>query len=209
MASRTPNSPHPKKPGPIEPRWAYRPPAELLKPPETFQEAYRGMVDAAFLSNRKWQEQQWRALRNFYERRPHPSFPEIADVRALIGAHPDMLDFERKLVKRFADMGIPMFCHNFIRDGAYQDALKAAGHSKTDESAHEYGCAFDLVHSTKGWNLDKRQWALIGHVGKEVAQQCGLKITWGGDWAFYDPAHWELVNWRKIKGEYPWPTPLR
>lgn len=140
------------------------------------------LVDRDFFSSRNWQDQQLRADR--------------------AGAHPDLLEFERLLQKRLKAMGIPMFSHECWRSWGRQADLYALGQTKAEpgESAHQYGCAFDLVHSRHAWALDpKAEWAIIGHVGKEVAKARGLKITWGGDWKFYDPAHWELTAWREVK----------
>src|SRR5690606_1457826 len=111
----------------------------------------RGMRDTAFLNSQRWQEQQWRAHRD--------------------GAHPDMLEYERLFLKRLYKLGIPMFVHEFWRTQERQDELFAAGKSlaKAGEGPHPFGCAFDLIHSVHGWGLNRQQWALIGHVGKELA----------------------------------------
>lgn len=140
------------------------------------------MRDTAFLNSQRWQEQQWRAHRD--------------------GAHPDILEFERLFLKRLIKLGVPVFAHEVWRLNSRQDELYAAGMSKAKggESPHNFGCAVDLVHSVHGWNLNAKQWALIGHVGKELATQRGFKVTWGGDWKFYDPAHWELTEWRVVRG---------
>lgn len=151
----------------------------------SFTDALRGMVDKPFLASRKWQEQQWRADRT--------------------GAHLTILEFERLLIKRMARLGVPMFASEVLRSQERQQQLFEDGHSqaKAGKGPHPYGCAADVVHSVKGWNLTKTQWALVGHVGKEVAQQRGLKVSWGGDWKFYDPAHWEVTGWKAVMSEYP------
>ena len=57
------------------------------------------------------------------------------------------------------------------------------------------------------------QWKLLAHIGKEVIAQKGLAISsmaWGGDWTFYDPAHWQIENWKAIREGYPaWPDVKR
>lgn len=158
--------------------------------PSTFGDALRGMADRPFLKSQKWQDQQWRAVRE--------------------GAHPDILEFERVMIKRMAKLGVPMFAHCVVRSLEQQAAEFAEGNSraKPGNSPHNYGCAVDLVHSTKAWGLSEKEWLLIGHVGKELITQKGLAITslaWGGDWKFYDPAHWELADWRVQKEGFPWP----
>lgn len=156
-------------------------------PPSDLQAALRGMVDRPFLATRRYQEQQERAWRE--------------------GAHPDILEFERCFIKRMKRHGIPMFASEVIRTPERQDELYALGHSKAKagQSPHQHGMAVDLVHSVLGWNLDPAQWRLVGHVGKELATQKGIKLVWGGDWAFYDPAHWEIVGWKAQVDQYPFP----
>lgn len=147
---------------------------------DTFDAALRAMVDRAFLKSERHQGQHWRANRE--------------------GAHPDILEFERKLIAEFARLGVPLFAHCVVRPSWEQDALKAQGFSKAGagESPHNFGLAVDLVHGTKGWELTRKQWALVGHVGHEVAKRIGVKVEWGGSWKFYDPAHWELGDWRSL-----------
>lgn len=157
-------------------------------PPSSYEAALRGLADKPVLASRKWQEQQWRANRE--------------------GANPNLLEFERVLVKKFAKLGVPMSAHTVVRTEDEQRGLFIDGHSKDspDDGLWPHkGCAFDLVHSVKAWGLSKREWDLIGHVGKEAAKSIGVHVTWGGDWNFYDPAHWELTNWREIMEQYPWP----
>lgn len=167
----------------------YSPPSEPEKPiPPGMGNALRGMANAPFLLTRNYQEQQWRADRK--------------------GAHPNILIFEKHLVRRMHKLNVPVFCHNMIRDLAYQRLLFDEGVSKAKpgESPHQYGCAEDMVHGTKAWALTAEQWLLIGHVGKELASQLGVKVEWGGDWrrkptdkVGWDPAHWQLANWRDVK----------
>lgn len=155
-----------------------------LPPSPSFDAAMRGLIDRPFLGTVKYQAQEWRA--------------------DWTGAHPDLVEFHKAFQARLRKLGIPMFAAEVVRAGDRQDELHAAGLSKTRDSAHEHGCSMDFCHSVRGWNLTDKEWALIGHLGKEVAQQRGLKITWGGDWSFYDPAHWEITFWKTVKEDYPW-----
>lgn len=152
---------------------------------ESYGAALSAMVDRAWLKTAKYQGQQFRAYR--------------------VGAHPDLVEFEKRFVRRMARLGVPMFAHEMVRNSARQEALYSQGltRARAGQSAHQWGCAVDLVHGTKAWNLDAKSWAIIGHVGREVAGQAGIAIRWGGDWSFYDPAHWELENWKELKAEYP------
>ncbi|WP_292208216.1 M15 family metallopeptidase [Mesorhizobium sp.] len=118
-----------------------------------------------------------------------------ADRRA---AHPDIVGFGRLLVWRMRRLNVPMFESTVWRTMDDQQAAYVLGHSKAKpgESPHNFGMAVDVIHGVRGWDLSRAQWSIIGHVGKELAAQRGLRLTWGGDWKFYDPAHWELHGWR-------------
>jgi hypothetical protein len=160
----------------------------------------RGIVDREFCFGERYRDQQGRADRT--------------------GARPELVEFERKLVKRAFKLGIPLFAHAFVRTGDDQNRLYVKGVTKAraGESPHNFGAAVDLIHGTKAWDLTRKQWAIIGHLGKEVAAAVRvnlppsddpgaprtgpLRITWGGDWEFYDPAHWELTDWRDIRARY-------
>lgn len=148
----------------------------------------RGMRDRAFCLSERYKAQQTRVPR--------------------AGSHPDIVEFERRLVARCRKIGVPLFAHCFLRSAAEQNKLFAAGTTKARawESPHNYGLAVDIIHGTKAWDLTRKQWEIVGHMGKEVAAQLGLKVVWGGDWKFYDPAHWELANWRDIGST--WKEPL-
>lgn len=141
------------------------------------------------MKSQTYQTQQWRAV--------------------VEGAHPGILDFSRMLVKRMAKLNVPMYAHCIVRTEDEQRKLFIDGFTKDspDDGLWPHKCgAADIVHGVKQWGLDKHQWALVGHVGKEiVAPALGLKVVWGGDWKFYDPAHWELANWRELNDGYPWP----
>lgn len=148
-----------------------------------FSSALRAIQARDFLTSERYQEQQWRAVR------------QGADHRILL--------FEEKFQNRMRRLGVPMFAHCVVRNLAEQTARYVQGHSKAKagQSAHNYGLAVDLVHSVMAWNMPRESWLLIGHIGKEVATQNGLKLVWGGDWkTLWDPAHWELKGWREVAG---------
>lgn len=150
--------------------------------PDTYREALRGLVDRDFLKSRKYREQQWRAIR--------------------AGVDPQMLLFERLLIRRMGKLGVPMFTSEAMRSAERQAKLKAEGRSMLANGPHMHGMAVDIVHSIKAWDLHKRQWDLIGHVGLEIVAQEGLSIRWGGEWkTFYDPAHWEREDWHNATDE--------
>lgn len=150
------------------------------------EHALRAIQARDFLLSERYQEQQWRADR------------KAADPRILL--------FERKFIDRMESLGVPMFAHCVVRSLAEQTQRFAEGHSKAKagQSAHNYGLAVDLIHGIHGWDMSRESWALIGHIGKEVARQNGLKLVWGGDFkSLWDPAHWELENWRDYVAPFP------
>lgn len=167
---------------------------EREKPPEgSYQAALATLVNRPFLKTERYQEQQTRAN---WE-----------------GAHPAILDWHDWVQSKLRGMGIPMFAHSVVRTYEQQMTEFVDGDSK-DSPADGYwphkGTAIDLIHSNRGWKLTEQEWALIGHVGHEVARQHGLKLVWGGndgpgDRFKWDPAHWEVANWRDVQHLYPWP----
>lgn len=145
----------------------------------------RAIVARDFLLGERYQEQQWRANR--------------------VGADYRILLFEHVFLARMRKLGVPMFAHCVVRSMAEQTQRFVEGHSKAraGESAHNFGFAIDLIHSLRAWDLPRESWEDIGHIGKEVAAQNGLKLVWGGDWkTLWDPAHWELQGWRDLVGPY-------
>lgn len=148
---------------------------------DSYAEGLKALRNADFLASPKYKEQQGRADRK--------------------GAHYDILEFERSFIRRMARLGVPMYCSELRRSKADQDAAYARGvsNAKGGQSAHNFACAVDIIHSVKGWKLTKTEWALIGHIGKEVASGLGVRLVWGGDWKNpWDPAHWEIAGWRTL-----------
>lgn len=149
----------------------------VLPEDASLQAALVDMQDVKFCDGQKWQEQQWRADRH--------------------NVPLDLLEFESRFINRARNMyRIPLYCHTARRSKADQLKLVEEGRSRDPNGPHVHGLALDIIHSTKAWNLSKNQWALLGHIGKEVAQTLHIKLDWGGDWRFYDPAHWEIAQWR-------------
>lgn len=149
-----------------------------INTPENLQMALANMRDKRYLKTARYGEQQHRANRRL--------------------AQDQILVFEKRLVKEMAKLGVPMFAHEIYRTKERQKALFDAKRTKLLDGAHMRGAAVDIIHSIKGWELTRQQWSLIGHVGKEIAKRLGIHLVWGGDWNFYDPAHWELKNWREL-----------
>lgn len=122
------------------------------------------------------------------------------------GVHPDMLDFTTAFLQDLARRAIPLFPHSFVRTHEQQNVLfeRRVTLARGGESPHNWGMAVDIVHFGRYWNLTNKEWAVIGLIGKEVARRRKIKVTWGGDWSFYDPAHWELADWKeRLKNNEP------
>jgi hypothetical protein len=63
--------------------------------------------------------------------------------------------------------------------------------------------AVDMVSTNYAWELTKAEWFAIGVIGKRVAERLDIDVVWGGDWTRpYDPAHWELADWREAYEVY-------
>lgn len=146
--------------------------------------AGEAMRNPGFLKTARYQEQQTRANR--------------------VGAHPKILEFSDKLVRRAKVLGIPLFPACIVR--TYDDQASAYARGVSRDSPvdglwpHRFA-AVDIIHGTLGYMdapVIPNAWRLIGHLGKEVATSMSLKIVWGGDWRFYDPAHFEIEGWKNL-----------
>ena len=127
--------------------------------------------------------------------------------------------------------GVPLYVHSAFRTEAQQAALVAKGHSKTPypRSAHNNGEAVDIVHGVFHWTLTKQEWALLGVLGRLALDRVNssihrpkrlpsgvnplhyekLALDWGGDWSFYDPAHWQISTYRARIKRRPVLPPVR
>ena len=134
-----------------------------------------------------------------------PAYNEQQHRANRSGAHPKILEFTDKLVKRCRDLGIPVFPHCIVRTRADQQSAFVLGHSRdspNDGLWPHRAFAVDIIHSKLGWMEgiphSREMWLVIGHLGKEVASSMSINIEWGGDWKFYDPSHFELSGWKDI-----------
>lgn len=103
------------------------------------------------------------------------------------GAHPKLVLFERKLIKHMRSLRVPMYCERYW-----------------DEASLE------IVHCRYGWNIPEKAWAILGHMGKEIAsritpdverdqdgrvvQTTRYRFKWGGDMTRYVPSYWKMVT---------------
>lgn len=125
----------------------------------------------------------------------------VARVLDTTNLDPVLQDFINAFLKELDKRKMPFFVSEAYRPRERQNALFKQGVSKArwGQSAHNFGLGVDIVHFTRFWGLTPKEWAIIGLIGKEVARKRGVSVVWGGDWSFYDPAHWELSDWRLRK----------
>lgn len=118
--------------------------------------------------------------------------------------HPQIVEFWKAMHKECSARRIPIKAFEFLRTRERQDELHAQGRSnaRAGQSPHQYGLAVDIISATKGWDLSKKQWDVIGSIGKEIARKRNIKLEWGGDWEFWDPAHWQIADWKKYRTAY-------
>lgn len=155
------------------------PPPDLI--PTTHQAAAQSLVAPSVVASAAYRERFMRHSRD--------------------GAHPDLLRFQVAFCKELQRRNMPFFPIQFVRSNKEQAELLKKGVTKAGpgQSPHNFGLAVDIVHFGKWWNITRLQWAVVGMIGKEVARKMNIRVTWGGDWNFYDPAHWELSDWRELK----------
>jgi len=110
----------------------------------------------------------------------------------------DIQRFAASFVETLRKRGVPVYVHSAFRTEAEQLALVKRGVSKAryPRAPHCMGEAVDIVHARYHWEMTINEWAILGKIGHEVADRLSLPIRWGGDWKFYDPAHWEIADWR-------------
>lgn len=116
---------------------------------------------------------------------------------------------------------IPLYVHTALRSKAVQNQHVRDGTSKAKYplSAHNIGEAVDLVHGTYHWDMSRQEWAMIHTLGRlaldrvnsRLAAADWLSLTWGGHFkTLYDPAHWEISDYRHRTRELPEPlSPMR
>lgn len=152
--------------------------------PESYQELAQRLRDpSAFVSP------QWRRV----------------EYREGDGGDP-IYEFVTSMRDEFRRRQIPMFAVTVYRGKEAQDSAFARGTSKArfGQSAHNFKMAVDFVHIHRMWNLSRKEWEIIGLIGKEVARRRNIRITWGGDFkSLWDPAHWELADWKQRRDALP------
>lgn len=139
-------------------------------------------------------ELKW-AEHHFYENR----FLAQHERADWTGAPMEMIEFNRGFYNNLKKRGFPAYAHTIWRSPQLQQKLFNEGNSQIRSGAHQRSAATDWLHPDFHWTLPKKGWQYMGVVGHETARVLGIKIVWGGDWkSFWDPAHWELENWRDL-----------
>lgn len=119
--------------------------------------------------------------------------------KALQGVHPEL----QRLMRTARARGLNFIITEGLRTRQRQAQLVASGASRTMNSRHLYGLAVDIavrVGTEVRW--DYPLYERMGDLIKDLAEELGIPIVWGGDWPrFRDGPHWELD--RKV---YPDPS---
>ncbi|WP_424829963.1 M15 family metallopeptidase [Ruegeria sp.] len=106
--------------------------------------------------------------------------------------HPDLVRVARRALEMSShDFGI----HCGLRSIEEQKILVKTGKSLTMDSRHVTGHALDAHPWIDGdipWN-DWRAWQRMATTWKRAADDLGIPLEWGGDWArFVDGPHFQL-----------------
>lgn len=120
--------------------------------------------------------------------------------------------FVWKYLRALRARGLPFYVHTCYRTPGEQAELKAGGYSNLALGAHQRSCAVDIVSAIDHWEIPEELWYYVGTLGESVARgtefgpslrkgkdgsPLPLKIQWGGRWTDpWDPAHWQLSDWR-------------
>ena len=128
--------------------------------------------------------------------------------------HPLIVDFVKEVLKECRRRNIPIRPFELYRSPKRQIKLKAAGFSNAGamSSPHQYGCAVDLIHQIRLWDGARTvHWEALHALFSEIARKRGIKLRWGGHFKvrrkgklvpFWDPAHFEIENWREWREYY-------
>lgn len=125
-----------------------------------------------------------------------------------------------KFIEEARQREIPLYVHSALRTEKEQHAVFHAGNSKTPypRSAHNIGEAVDIVHGTLHWNMTREEWAYLHTLGRlcldrlnaQLPKDQKLHLVWGGDFkSLYDPAHWEIQDYRARIRRLPLGLPVR
>ena len=122
--------------------------------------------------------------------------------RNMKGLHPDLIAVLNTALQRTP---LDFVVTEGLRTEARQRELVASGASKTMNSRHLTGHAFDvaMIMDQGGITWQFGAYRDAAKVFKDAAQELGVDLEWGGDWrSFKDGPHFQL-SWEKYpKGEW-------
>lgn len=115
---------------------------------------------------------------------------------------------------------IPLYVHCATRTEAEQALVYARGNSRAQypSSAHNIGEAVDIVHGRYHWDMTRQEWQLLYTLGMLALDRINatlpkaqkLELKWGGHFrTLYDPAHWEIADYRGRLRRLPLADPVR
>ena len=114
------------------------------------------------------------------------------DKKNLIGVKQSLVDFAIELDKRIAVDGRDLNISEGVRTLERQKILFKEKKSKTLKSKHLTGDAIDVYPIMNG-KIDYSYYPTLVKIGKEIAKERCLSLTWGNDWlTFKDSPHIEL-----------------
>lgn len=124
------------------------------------------------------------------------------------GAPAPLRVFTWRFMKALRARGLPFYVHTCWRSPDDQQKLKSDGFSQVARSPHQKSCAVDIVSAVDHWEIPETLWYYVGTLGESVAKSTpfpsGVSMEWGGRWKFFDPAHWQLSDWRQ-RPAVDWP----
>lgn len=121
---------------------------------------------------------------------------------------PRLMTWAARFIEAARRRGIPLYTHSAFRTRDEQAALLKRGVSRAvwPNAPHCKGKAVDIVHAGFHWELTAQEWSFLHKLGLDVLHRYNqtlvladrLKLVWGGDFkSLYDPAHWEVADWRQ------------
>lgn len=125
---------------------------------------------------------------------------------------PRLMRWAAMLVEAARKRGVPLWIHCAFRTREEQDRVNREGFSKLKwpNGAHNQGKAVDIVHGRFAWEMSPKEWLMIYKLGQECLRRLNamlpkdqeLILNWGGDDMTksdkfrWDPAHWEIADYR-------------
>lgn len=114
-----------------------------------------------------------------------------------------MLYIGQQIVRAMQDAGYPAKIAEYYRTPERQAELLAKRPPVTKagpwQSAHQYYCAVDIIHPSKGWDVSEAYWETLATCVRNVSLKLGVALDHGHHWRFRDSAHVQLEDWKDFK----------